>query len=70
MNKQMGGFGKYMADLKESWALILVMSLFSFFVTLGYLALLRWITKPLLYVSLFLIFIVGGLISFYCWNVS
>ena len=39
----------------------------SFVITMIYLFLLRWITKPLLYVSLFLIFILGLLVGYFAW---
>lgn len=68
LNKQMGGFSKYMHDLKESWQLILVMGIASLVITLIYLFLLRWITKPLLYVSLFLILIFGALVTVWCFR--
>jgi hypothetical protein len=68
LDKQAGGFGKYMHDLKESWKLILAMGAASLVVTLIYLFLLRWITKPLLYVSLFLILIFGGLVTAWCFK--
>ena len=57
-----------MIDLKESWKLILLMGFASMFITLIYLFLLRWITKPLLYVSLFLIFIFGVLVTVWCFR--
>jgi len=70
MNKQIGGFSKYMADLTNSWRLLCLMSFISLLITLFYLFLLRWITKPLLYTSLFLIFICGAVVSYLCWNNS
>jgi hypothetical protein len=66
MNDSLGAFTKYMADLRETWKLILVMAVASLFITLIYLFLLRWITKPILYVSLFLIFIFGALVTGWC----
>lgn len=66
LNDQVGGFGKYMVDLQESWKLILLMSFMSFIITLIYMFLLKWITKPILYVSLFLIFIFGALVTAWC----
>jgi hypothetical protein len=38
----------------------------SFIITLIYMFLLKWITKPILYVSLFLIFIFGALVAAWC----
>jgi hypothetical protein len=68
MDKQMGGVGKYVIDIKNSWKLILVMGLASFFITILYMALLKWITKPLLYLSLALIFASGVLVIFWCYK--
>jgi len=42
------------------------MGFVSFIITLIYMALLKWITKPILYVSLFLIFIFGALVTAWC----
>lgn len=42
------------------------MGIASMFITLIYMFLLKWITKPILYVSLFLILIFGGLITAWC----
>lgn len=42
------------------------MGLISFVITLIYMFLLKWITKPILYVSLFIIFIFGALITAWC----
>lgn len=55
-----------MVDLSESWRLILLMSFMSFILTMIYMFLLKWITKPILYVSLFLIFIFGALVAVWC----
>jgi hypothetical protein len=67
---QIGGFGKYMADLQNSWRLLCLMAFISLLITLFYLFLLRWITKPLLYISLFLILICGAVVSYLAWNNS
>jgi hypothetical protein len=57
-----------MVDLSESWKLILLMSFMSFILTMIYMFLLKWITKPILYVSLFLIFIFGALVAVWCFQ--
>jgi len=67
LNEQLGSFGKYMTDLVEGWKIILVMSFGSLFITLIYLCLLRWITKPILFTSLFLILILGALVTAWCY---
>lgn len=46
------------------------MAFISLLITVFYLFLLRWITKPLLYTSLFLIFIFGALVSYWCYKNS
>lgn len=66
MDDQIGGFSRYMVDLQESWKIILLMGFMSFIITLIYMFLLKWITKPILYVSLFLIFIFGALVTAWC----
>lgn len=57
-----------MVDIQESWKLILVMGFVSFIITLIYMVLLKWITKPILYISLFFIFIFGALVTAWCLN--
>lgn len=66
LNDQIGSFSKYMVDVQESWKLIMVMGVASLVFTLIYMFLLKWITKPILYVSLFLIFIFGALVTAWC----
>ena len=68
MSASMGNMTRYMDDVGTSWKIILVCGIISFFITLIYLYLLRWITKPILYISLFLVFIFGALITFWCYN--
>ena len=59
MNEQMGTFSQYINDVGMSWKLILVMGLASLVITLIYFFLLKWITKPILYISLLLTLIFG-----------
>jgi len=66
MNEQVG-LAAYVTDIKESWQVLLIMGFGSFVITLIYLFLLKWITKPLLYVSLFMIFILGLLCGYFAW---
>lgn len=68
LSKSMGNMTRYINDVTISWKIILVCGFISFFITLIYLYLLRWITKPILYISLFLVFIFGALITFWCYN--
>ena len=64
MSASMGNMSRYVDDVSVSWKIILVCGVISFFITLIYLYLLRWITKPILYISLFLVFLFGALITF------
>lgn len=68
MSASMGNMSRYVDDVSVSWKIILVCGVISFFITLIYLYLLRWITKPILYISLFLVFIFGALITFWCYK--
>ena len=68
MSETMGNMSRYIDDVSISWKIILVCGVISFFITLIYLYLLRWITKPILYISLFLVFLFGALITFWCYN--
>jgi len=70
MSAKMGNMSRYMDDVSISWKIILVGGVISFFITLIYLYLLKWITKPILYISLFLVFIFGALITFWCYKRS
>lgn len=70
MSKKMGNMTRYLDDVSVSWKIILVVSILSLFITLIYLYLLKWITKPIMYISLFLVFIFGALITFWCYKRS
>lgn len=50
-------------DAKECWKLILIMGACSFGYTLVYFILLKWITKPIMYISLILTFIFGMMVT-------
>lgn len=52
-------FAKYMIETANSWPLLLVMTAFAFIFTIIYFFLLKWITKPLIYVSILMIFASG-----------
>lgn len=67
MTESMGNMSRYLDDVGSSWKIILVVGILSLVITLIYLFLLRWITKPILYISLFLVFIFGALITFWCY---
>lgn len=46
------GFGSYISDIAECWALLLIMAVVVVIITFIYIQLLQWITKPILYGSL------------------
>ena len=66
MDEQIGGFVKYTADARECWKLILIMGACSIGYTIVYFFLLKWITKPILYLSLLLIFVFGAMVTAWC----
>lgn len=49
------GFGKYVAYLEYAWQPIAIMALATILITFIYIWLLKCITRPLLYVSIFII---------------
>lgn len=62
------GFGNYINDIKKAWATLIIMVFVTFVVTLVYIYLLKCITKPLLYTSLLLIFVLGVGIGYYAYK--
>lgn len=68
MSESMGNFARYTNDVIISYPLILIMVFVSLLITVAYLYLLKWITKPILYVSLFMVFILGALITYWCFK--
>lgn len=51
--------GKYMDSVKTTWKVVAGMAVASVAITILYIMLLRWITKPILYISLLIIFGLG-----------
>jgi len=45
--------------MKESWPVLLIMTFGALIITVLYMFLLKWLTKPILYISLILI-LLGG----------
>lgn len=66
MTEKMGSFARYLHDIVIGWPIIVVMSVGSLFVTIIYMYLLKWITKPVLFSSLFFFFLWGSLITGWC----
>jgi hypothetical protein len=68
LDESIGGFGSYINDIKDAWLVLVVMSFVAFIVTLGYVWLLKYFTKPLLYSSLIMIFLLGIGTGIYAWS--
>jgi hypothetical protein len=66
VNEQ-SSFGKYLNELQNCWQAIAVMSGVTIIISILYIFLLKWITKPLLYISMILIFICFVLLGGYCY---
>lgn len=66
MNKELGTFSRYVNDIVYGWKIILIVGLLSLVITVGYMYILKWITKCVMFTSLFLILVVGVLVS--VWN--
>lgn len=47
--------GSLIADFRTGWVVILIMSAVVIIITLIYVFLLRWIAKPLIYISIIII---------------
>lgn len=68
MSDAMGNFARYTNDVIISYPLVCIMAFVSLLITVAYLYLLKCITKPILYTSLFLVFILGCLITAWCFK--
>ena len=60
-------FGKYLADLQICWQGMAIMCFVTLVIAVVYIFLLKWITKPLLYVSMVLILACFILLGGWCW---
>jgi hypothetical protein len=54
-------------DIADAWKVIAIMSFVGLLVTIVYIFLLKWITKPILYISLVFILIFGLLAGYYAY---
>lgn len=70
MSDAMGNFARYTNDAVISYPLIIIMVFLSLFFTVAYMYILKWVTKPVLYFSLFFVFIMGALITYWCFKKS
>jgi amino acid transporter len=66
MNKELGTYAKYVNDIVNGWPIILIVGLLSLAITVGYMYILKWITKIVMFTSLFLILVLGVLVTL--WN--
>jgi solute carrier family 44 protein 1 (choline transporter-like protein) len=60
-------FGKFINDLQNCWQAIVIMAFGSLVISAAYIFLLKWITKPLLYVSMVLILLCFLLLGGWAW---
>lgn len=67
LNEQMG-LGAYVNDIKLAWQVLVIMAFVSLIVTITYIWLLKCITKPILYSSLLLIFLLGAATGYYAYK--
>lgn len=61
------GFIKYIVELKLCWDILVGMAIATIFISIFYIFLLKWITKPLLYVSMFIILVGFILVGGWSW---
>lgn len=61
------GFVKYVVELKDCWEILLGMAIATIFISIFYIFLLKWITKPLLYTSMLIILIGFILLGGWMW---
>jgi uncharacterized membrane protein YfcA len=62
-----GTVAKYATDIQICWKGMVYMCVASVFITVIYVFLLKWITKPLLYVSMLIILICFILLGGWSW---
>jgi len=61
------GMVKYLVELAECWEVLVGMAVATIFISIAYIALLKWITKPLLYTSIVIILLGFVLLGGWCW---
>jgi 4-hydroxybenzoate polyprenyltransferase len=61
------GMVKYLVELGEVWEILVGMCFGTIVISIFYIFLLRWITKPLLYISMLAILIGFILLGGWCW---
>lgn len=60
-------FGSYIADLQLCWRGMAIMMVVTMIIAIVYIFLLKWITKPLLYISMVVILVCFILLGGWCW---
>lgn len=61
------GFVKYIVELKLCWDILIGMAVATIFISIFYIFLLKWITKPLLYTSMLIILVGFVLLGGWSW---
>lgn len=61
------GFVKYLVELELCWEIMVGMAVATIFISAVYIFLLKWITKPLLYVSMLAILVGFVLLGGWLW---
>lgn len=59
-------FGKYLIELQNAWRPIAIMAGMTILISILYIFLLKWITKPLLYVSMLIILLCFLILGAFC----
>lgn len=70
LDENIGGFGNYINDIKDAWFVLVVMVVVCPMITVFYVWLLKIVTKPLLYSSLVLIFLLGCGTGYYTYQTT
>jgi len=65
--EEQSGIGMYLVEIQNCWQAIAIMSGCTIIISIIYIFLLKWITKPLLYISMFVIFVAFVLLGGYCY---
>jgi MFS superfamily sulfate permease-like transporter len=61
------GMVKYLVELELCWEILAGMAVATIFISIFYIFLLKWLTKPLLYVSMLIILVAFVLLGGWLW---
>jgi solute carrier family 44 protein 1 (choline transporter-like protein) len=64
---EQANFAKYFAEIQSCWQTMAIMGAGTIFIAVVYIFLLKWITKPILYVSMFIILLMFILLGGWSW---